>query len=218
VLVKFRQTVRNIGCLINPMAALIDRATLPRPITRRMRQRAFVILNPCQIAGTIRRTCRSGNSSRPRRAAVHRHARPSSSRAVSAHPSSRSRSCAPLKKISPGFPRPILIRRAAYIRPCCHRGFISSRRSPLSNLPTVALTPPVRFAWTGSHLPVPPLSGFFFHNRDVSVGLIGYRFPASHKAGQDRGFGSALCQQHETVTFIGLGSAPICAVHCSSPS
>jgi hypothetical protein len=108
VLVKFRQTVRNIGCLINPMAALIDRATLPRPITRRMRQRAFVILNPCQIAGTIRRTCRSGNSSRPRRAAVHRHARPSSSRAVSAHPSSRSRSCAPLKKISPGFPRPIL--------------------------------------------------------------------------------------------------------------
>jgi hypothetical protein len=51
VLVKFRQTVRNIGCLINPMAALIDRATLPRPITRRMRQRAFVILNPCQIAG-----------------------------------------------------------------------------------------------------------------------------------------------------------------------
>ena len=49
--VKFRQTVRNIGCLINPMAALIDRATLLRPITRRMRQRAFVILNPCQIAG-----------------------------------------------------------------------------------------------------------------------------------------------------------------------
>jgi hypothetical protein len=33
------------------MAALIDRATLLRPITRRMRQRAFVILNPCQIAG-----------------------------------------------------------------------------------------------------------------------------------------------------------------------
>ena len=67
-----------------------------------------------------------------------------------------------------------------------------------------------------SHLPVAPLSGFCFHNRDVSVGLISYHFPASHKAGQDRGFGSALCQEHETVTFIGLGSAFICAVHCSS--
>jgi hypothetical protein len=64
---------------------------------------------------------------------------------------------------------------------------------------------------------VSPLSGFFFHNREVSVGLVSYHFPASHKAGQDRGFGSALCQEHETVTFIGLGSASICAVHCGFP-
>jgi hypothetical protein len=60
------------------------------------------------------------------------------------------------------------------------------------------------------------LSGVLFHDRDVSVGLIGYHFPASHQAGQDRGFGSALCQEQETVTFIGLGSAPVCAVHCCS--
>jgi hypothetical protein len=60
------------------------------------------------------------------------------------------------------------------------------------------------------------LSGVLFHDRDVSVGLISYHFPASHQAGQDRGFGSALCQEHETVTFIGLGAAPVCAVHCSS--
>jgi hypothetical protein len=31
-----------------------------------------------------------------------------------------------------------------------------------------------------------PLSGVLFHNRDVSVGLIGYHFPASDEAGQDR--------------------------------
>jgi hypothetical protein len=61
-----------------------------------------------------------------------------------------------------------------------------------------------------------PLSGVLFHNRDVSVGLIGYHFPASDEAGQDRGFGSALCQEQETVTFIGLSSASVCAVHCSS--
>jgi hypothetical protein len=59
-----------------------------------------------------------------------------------------------------------------------------------------------------------PLSGILFLDRDVSVGLISYHFPASYEAGQDRGFGSALCQEQETVTFIGLGSAPVCAVHC----
>ena len=59
-----------------------------------------------------------------------------------------------------------------------------------------------------------PLSGVLFHDRDVSVGLISYHFPASHQAGQYRGFGSAPCQEQETVTFIGLGSAPVCAVHC----
>jgi hypothetical protein len=67
-----------------------------------------------------------------------------------------------------------------------------------------------------SHLPALPLSGFFFHNRDVSIGLIGDHFPAPHEAGQDRGFGPALCQEHGTETFIGLGSASICAAHCSS--
>src|SRR5450755_1277782 len=34
-----------------------------------------------------------------------------------------------------------------------------------------------------------PLSGVLFHDRDVSVGLVSYHFPASHEAGQDRGFG-----------------------------
>ena len=62
------------------------------------------------------------------------------------------------------------------------------------------------------------LSGVLFHDRDVSVGLIGYHFPASHEAGQDRGFGSALCQEQETVAFIGLGSAPVCVIHGSFPS
>jgi hypothetical protein len=86
----------------------------------------------------------------------------------------------------------------------------------LSKLPAVALAPARAFCLDDSHLPVRPLSGFFFHNRNVSVGLISYHFPASHKAGQDRGFCSALCQEHETVAFIGLGSTSICAVHCSS--
>jgi hypothetical protein len=92
-----------------------------------------------------------------------------------------------------------------------------SRQSQLSNLRTVALTPPVRFAQMGSQLPMPPLSGFLFHKNDVSVGLIRYHFPASHKACQNRGLGSALRQEHETVTFIGLGSTPICAIHCTFP-
>jgi hypothetical protein len=39
------------------------------------------------------------------------------------------------KKTGPGFQRLDLIRRAVYIRPCCHRGFISSWRSALSNCP-----------------------------------------------------------------------------------
>jgi hypothetical protein len=34
--------------------------------------------------------------------------------------------CTPQKKSGPGFPRPDLIRRTAYIRPRCHRGFILS--------------------------------------------------------------------------------------------
>jgi hypothetical protein len=46
-------------------------------------------------------------------------------------------------------------------------------------------------------------------NRELSVGLISYHFTASRKAGQDRGFGFALGQEHETVTFIGMGSAPL---------
>jgi hypothetical protein len=43
--------------------------------------------------------------------------------------------------------------------------------------------------------------------------LIGDHFPAPRQAGQNRGFGAALGQQHQTMTFIGLGSAAICRGH-----
>jgi hypothetical protein len=46
--------------------------------------------------------------------------------------------------------------------------------------------------------------------------LIGDHFPAPCEAGQNRGLGSALGQKHEAMTFIGLGSAPICGGHYSS--
>jgi hypothetical protein len=62
---------------------------------------------------------------------------------------------------------------------------------------------------------LPSLSGVLFHDRNIPVGLISYHFPAPREAGQNRGFGSALCQEHETMTFIGLSSASICVVHYS---
>ena len=57
------------------------------------------------------------------------------------------------------------------------------------------------------------LGGFLLLDRDVSIGLVRNHLPAAGQAGQDRGFGSALRQQHETMAFIGLGSAPVCRVH-----
>ena len=53
------------------------------------------------------------------------------------------------------------------------------------------------------------LSGFLLHDRDVSIGLVGYHLPAAGQAGQDRGFRPALRQQHETMAFISLSSAPV---------
>jgi hypothetical protein len=60
------------------------------------------------------------------------------------------------------------------------------------------------------------LSGFLFHDSDVPVSLICYHLPAPRETGQNRGFGSALCQEHEAMTFVGLSSAPICVIHHSS--
>jgi hypothetical protein len=59
------------------------------------------------------------------------------------------------------------------------------------------------------------LSGVLSHNRNIAVGLIGNHFPAPCEASQNRGLGSALGQKHETMTFIGLSSAPICRGHYS---
>ena len=60
-------------------------------------------------------------------------------------------------------------------------------------------------------LPFP--GGFLFLDRDVSIGLVGNHLPAAGQAGQNRGFGSALREQHETMAFISLSSAPIRMVH-----
>jgi hypothetical protein len=60
------------------------------------------------------------------------------------------------------------------------------------------------------------LSGFLFHDRDVSLGLISYHLPASGKARQNRSLGSALRQKHEAMTFISPGSATACFVHFPS--
>ena len=60
-------------------------------------------------------------------------------------------------------------------------------------------------------LPAP--CGFLLPDRDVSVGLVRKHLPAAGQAGQDRGFGPALRQQHETMAFIGLGSAAVCMIH-----
>src|ERR1700730_18112008 len=51
------------------------------------------------------------------------------------------------------------------------------------------------------------LSGVLSHDRDISVGLVSYHLPASSKARQNRSFGSALCQQHEAMTFLSLSPA-----------
>jgi hypothetical protein len=62
----------------------------------------------------------------------------------------------------------------------------------------------------------PFLSGVSSQNRDIPIGLVRDHVPTPREAGQNRGFGSALGQEHQTVTFIGLSPAPICGVHCGS--
>jgi hypothetical protein len=54
------------------------------------------------------------------------------------------------------------------------------------------------------------LSGFASHDGDVSISLIGDHIPAAGEAGEDGGFGSALRQKHEAMTFLSLGSATGC--------
>jgi len=46
------------------------------------------------------------------------------------------------------------------------------------------------------------LSGVLFYNRDVSVGLIGDHFPASHEAGQNGGFGLLVPASSSPMTFL----------------
>jgi hypothetical protein len=52
-----------------------------------------------------------------------------------------------------------------------------------------------------------PLSGFALHDRDVSIGLVGDHVPTAGEAGEDGGFGAALRQKHEAMTFFGLDPA-----------
>jgi hypothetical protein len=73
---------------------------------------------------------------------------------------------------------------------------MASESVPARNLP-------VEPAFTFS----PFLRGVFSHDRDIPIGLIGDHLPASGKAGQDRGFGSALRQEDEAVTFLGVRPA-----------
>jgi hypothetical protein len=51
------------------------------------------------------------------------------------------------------------------------------------------------------------LSCLLFHDRDISVGLVGDHLPASHQARQNRGLGSTLRDKHETLTFVSLSPA-----------
>jgi hypothetical protein len=54
------------------------------------------------------------------------------------------------------------------------------------------------------------LGGVPFHDRDTSVDLVGYHFPASVKAGQNRSFSATLRQEQEPITFFGLRPATAC--------
>jgi hypothetical protein len=49
-----------------------------------------------------------------------------------------------------------------------------------------------------------------FHDRDTSVDLVGDHFPATGKAGQNRGFGSTLRQEKEAITFFSLSPTTAC--------
>jgi hypothetical protein len=64
--------------------------------------------------------------------------------------------------------------------------------------------------WKERPLALSFLSSVLFHDRDISVGLVGYHLPASCKARQNRSFGSALCQEHEAMTFLSLRPATAC--------
>jgi hypothetical protein len=55
--------------------------------------------------------------------------------------------------------------------------------------------------------------GFFFHDRDVSIGLICDHFPVPRQARQNSGFGPALREKHEAIAFINLSSATIRVIH-----
>jgi hypothetical protein len=48
------------------------------------------------------------------------------------------------------------------------------------------------------------LSSVFFHDRDISVGLICNHLPASPEARQNRSLGSALSRKHKAITIFGL--------------
>jgi hypothetical protein len=54
------------------------------------------------------------------------------------------------------------------------------------------------------------LSGVFFHDRDIPVGLICDHLPATPEARQNRGFRSALSQEHQAMTFLSLRPATAC--------
>ena len=70
-----------------------------------------------------------------------------------------------------------------------------------------------RQAQSAAKQPLPLLSGFSPHDRGVSIRLVRDHFPATCQAGQDSGFGTALREKHEALTFISLSSAPIRAIH-----
>jgi hypothetical protein len=61
--------------------------------------------------------------------------------------------------------------------------------------------------------PLPSLGRFPPHDRNVSIGLVCNHLPAPHEAGQNRGFGAALREQHQAMAFFCLGSAPVCMIH-----
>jgi hypothetical protein len=54
------------------------------------------------------------------------------------------------------------------------------------------------------------LNGTLFHYRDIPVSLVSYHHPASSKARQNRSFCAALCQEHQTTTFLGTSPATAC--------
>jgi hypothetical protein len=106
-----------------------------RAITRRVRQRSLVIFKPkpiphVDIAAAERAFPEVLGLAQSRSADVLAEYCPARPRLVHCHDRGHVHLS---KKIGPGFPRPIPIRRAAYIRPRCHRGFILCARSALSN-------------------------------------------------------------------------------------